>query len=437
MKKKISLNKMAQVLFVLYAFYTLLPYFTWNTFFHGILGEAFGMQYSTGFATLAIIITLIFYSKGRIKISFSLFIAFIIPLFTICFSGGFEHIFSFEWIPYLVVFSFITMTLDDQNSVYRIYKRIIVISLIIPIIIYLLGVLNIEIAYTRLESYEPIKQAGGTYYKLYYFAVNRVSRSLSDFGIRKLCGIFDEPGRVGTMCGLLLASDRVKIKNNWDNIILFVAGVLSFSLSFYLIIAIYLFAANVQRLNAKSIAALVVLVLGYILFINYKFSNPDIAAFQQRFFIAGNVLAGNNRTNIYYETIIDDFHNSGFWKVLFGNGAGSMSRIQSRLLVDGYSYKNLLYDYGYVGFGIQIFWLFVFTFENFLMKKDIKKEKYHIIALLIVYLANMYQRPSMMSFQFLLIFIGGLNDSYTQEDTDCRFANKKMSRRLIYEKTKA
>ena len=437
MKKKFSLKKLAQVLFVLYAFYTLLPYFTWNTFLNGILGEAFGMQYSTGFAMLAILITFTIYVKGRIKPSYSLFIAVIIPLFTICFSGGIGHVLSFEWIPYLTIISFITIPKDDQNCVYRLYKRIIVLSLIVPIIIYLLGVINIELPYARLESYEPIKQAGGTYYKLYYFAVNRVSRSLSDFGVRKLCGVFDEPGRVGTICGLLLASDKLRIKNKWDNIILLIAGILSFSLSFYLIVAIYLFAANVQRLKAKSIAIIIVLAVSYLFFINFHFSNPDIVAFQQRFLVTGNGLVGDNRTNIYYDAIIKDFLDSGFLKVLFGNGAGSMSSTQSRLLVDGYSYKNLLYDYGFVGFGVQIIWLLVFTCENFLRKKEIKHEKYHILALLIVYLANMYQRPSMMSFQFLLIFIGGLNASYAQESTNKLPVIKIPSRRLVHGKSKA
>lgn len=51
-------------------------------------------------------------------------------------------------------------------------------------------------------------------------------------------GMYDEPGVVGTIAGAILMTRQFNFKK-WINIPIFIAGILSFSLFFYVIFAIY------------------------------------------------------------------------------------------------------------------------------------------------------------------------------------------------------
>lgn len=395
------------VLLVLHVFFTQLPYFTWSTFCGGAFGRIYGMQYSTAFALLAVFLTFLL-PKNKLRIKIYHIVIIISAVFTVAVSGGISHALSFEWIPYIVIFVFLLLPKELQFNVYSKYKTIIAITAFFAIIVYLITLVYPGLPSVRLESYEPYKQATGQYYNLYGVSVNRVAKTLSDFGVRKLCGLFDEPGRLGTICALFLVSEKMKIKGNFENVILFTAGVLTFSLAFFLIIIIYLVVSLLPKLSVKAICIIGLLIVLYVIFINFNFSNADLRAFQKRFIVTGNVLAGDNRTNIYYDIIFNDFKSSDFITLLFGNGAGAMSLVQNQLLVDGYSYKNLLYDYGYVGFGCQIVFLAMVLVELLRKNKVRYGDMLHCIALFIVYLANMYQRPTMFSFNYFLIFIGGI-----------------------------
>ena len=75
----------------------------------------------------------------------------------------------------------------------------------LPIIWYVLTHIGINVPYTVIELREEIKVTRGWIYKVYPFAVQLRSKWLDAFvNDLRLCGIFDEGGRVGTLAGLIL-----------------------------------------------------------------------------------------------------------------------------------------------------------------------------------------------------------------------------------------
>ena len=65
----------------------------------------------------------------------------------------------------------------------------------------------------------------------------------------------------------------------------------------------------------------------------------------------------------------------------------------------------MIYNFGFVGFGASIIWLIVYALSY---AKKRGAEKMQIIAVLMVYMANMYQRPSVFYMGYMIVMFGGI-----------------------------
>lgn len=418
--KKNLVNTVMICLLVLYSIYSMEPYFTWKTYKNGLFGYLFdSIPFRTIFALLFLVLFLIKYSK-RIKvqrIDKILAIGTIIcALVLVGLSGGVEntHILSMAWVPYLVVASYMLLPSDIKVKTYNLYFFIFSITLILPIIYYILLKGGIKIPFTILEPQETIKVMRGFYYKNYFLAVQRTHRYdlLSEL---KMCGIFDESGRLGTLSALFLISDHLRIKDRWQNILCLVAGVFSFSLAFYIIIVIYYLGMCVFNRKIKNLFIIFLVFIFYLIFINIDFQDSTLQNLQNRFSITDEGLAGDNRTNDQFDKLIQDFNeNSNIYQLLFGNGDGAIAEIQSNKNIDGSSYKCFIYNYGYLGFSFIIIWLILYS----LLKCDkikSKEAKAHIFSLTLAYLLNIYQRPTSFNLGYMLILLGAVELTIKEE----------------------
>lgn len=411
MKEKYSIiDKVMIALIVLYSFYYLEPYFVWETYLGGIFREFLGViPYRTLFGTGAVFLGLVCYSKNRVSKNKGILcvMVLLISVFTLCLAGGIENnsMFSFAWLPYFVVIAYILSPEKIQKKSYHVFSYIFAISLIFPIIWYILTHLGVSIPYSIILPREAIKVTRGWIYKGYPFAVQMRSKwADSQINDYRLCGIFDEAGRVGTLAGLILTNEKYRLKGNWKNIIIFIGGVLSFSLAFYAFTIIYYVMSCSEKGKYRNIVIVFFIIVAYFVFMNIDFTNPNISFFQSRLAISSNGIAGNNRTNSNFDALMDEFYSSNVYDVLFGRGVGAIGHIQEANNIDGSSYKCMIYNFGFVGFGLSIAWIFMFAFCY--MKKN--SNKLQIISVLVMYLANMYQRPSIFYMGYMLIFFGGI-----------------------------
>ena len=424
-----SLNLAMSVLFVLYCFYSygLQPYFTWKTFYGGIFGFAGNVPFKSILALFIVILSIFWFMKkqpcNKIMIFFAVWLFFtcIIGMFR----GGASRIFSAGWLIYIVSAMFILSSEDIKSYSYKLLYNIFVITLIIPIIIYIIIHIGITVPFMKIEAFEDLKTNYGTYYKIYPLASQWANDYIGSYYDLRLCGIYNEPGVVGTYTALLLCIEEYKLKGNWKNKILFIGGILSFSLAFYFL-TIAFFIGKLIHLKRKNIFIFIIIIISYIVFININISNPDIANIQSRLKITSIGLEGDNRTNVQYNKIINEFlENKNITSLLFGNGDMAMNTIQTEKSIDGSSYKELIYNFGFLGFMSQILWLILFIFIIRNNNKHIDKK--FLIILLFVYLLNLYQRPSMFALQYLIIFVGGIYYKIEKNICNDKIYNKKIT----------
>lgn len=382
--------------------YELMPYFLWDVYDRGIWGFIHSLHPKIVISGLILIV---FCFSLPEKISRSQIILTLWAVLSMALSyviAGPDIMFSTQWMV-IIIFAIYMLSSDNVKvHTYNCFHTVFPLLLIIPIIVYFLLKIGVKVPVYNLESNEAVKNARGMYYQIYPFTAQWMGRWSKDYYALRFCGVFREPGVVGTFSALLLCAERFKLRWKWQNIVLLIAGIISFSFAFYGIVAIY-FIIKLLKMDKKWVLAVLGLVVLYVVFINIKMPVAALARFQDRLRVFGGEVV-DNRTNEDYDRIFKALFSGNILGMLFGNGYGSIEAVLSKELVDGASYKNLIYNYGILGFLGQLAWMAYATVE-FLNKRG-SKWSFYCWSLVIVFIANMYQRPSYYGLHFLLILIG-------------------------------
>lgn len=402
--------------FAFFAFLRLGPFFTWSTYRSGI----FISLYIAVFLMILFLFVVFNIRKGRrlvvsqIDFKYAI-VALVISIILIGICGlKIENLFSGEWITYGIFLLFIVVPDSCKVKSYENYKIIFAITLIPAIVYYFLNIAGINgiVPWGILSSSESIKVNHGSYYIHYPFAVQLITSSSNVLESFRLCGIYDEAGRLGTMAGLFLVAESFKIKDSFYNIIILIAGILSFSVAFYLIVIIYFIISNFIKGKPKNAIVLTIIMVLYFAFMNIQFSNYTLLTLQSRFEITSEGLVGDNRTNSKFQTLYSEYLNDGGFRILFGFGSGAIQSIQQQRNVDGSSYKCYLYNYGIIGFGSTIVWTIFYVLRKLKIRfREIVIEKtlvyIYVVTLLGIFVLNLYQRPTVFHMSYMVIVIGG------------------------------
>ena len=234
-----------------------------------------------------------------------------------------------------------------------------------------------------LEPLNPLKE---TEYLQYPFLV--VYNSPYNFANMRFYSVFDEPGVVGTVAALLLYSNEYKL-NSWKFIIIFIAGIFSFSFFFIVMSFLYLF----RKSYIKYILFFIVFsIIIYLLFKDFFIKNGELfnSLIFSRFTADGNY--GGDRVSSlfnreYYEFLVSN-------DVFFGRGSEELSKILS----GGSSYKSLVYSNGVIWFiGVCLFFIL-----NIL---TISQNKKIVFYSTIIFLGVLYQRPNIFDLPYFFMFI--------------------------------
>ena len=425
---KDTMAKILGFLLVCFSFfsYELMPYFLWDVYDRGIWGFIHSLHPKI---VISVLILIIFCFSLPGKISRSQILLTIWAVLSLALSyiiAGPDIMFSTQWMVIIILAIYLFSSENVKVHTYNCFHTIFPLLLIIPIIVYFLVKIGVNVPVYNLESNEAVKNARGMYYQIYPFTAQWMGRWSKDYYALRFCGVFREPGVVGTFSALLLCAENFKLRWKWQNIVLIIAGIISFSFAVYGSTAIY-FLIKLLKMDKKWVIAMLGLAALYVLFINVKIPVAALARFQDRLrFFGGEVV--DNRTNEDYEQVFKTLFNGNLLNLLLGNGYGSIETVLSEKLVDGASYKNLIYNYGILGFLGQIAWLFYSTAE-FLNKRG-SRWSFYCLSLVIVFLANMYQRPSYFGLHFLLILFGAFYKHCTvnTKPEKKHFANFKRGR---------
>lgn len=351
------------------------PYFTWS----GILSSNYILFF------ISILLGSIFLKNRNKQMSGSYLYSFIALMIVYSYTSNYPFISYIFLLPLASIpCSNPTFLKDCLNSFLNIYCIIVSISLFFWCLL-ILGLLH---PYTTIE---PLNEVKAFSYNLYPFLVQSNDPNHPEHWFRFHC-IFDEAGVVGTISGLILCIKGIQIKN-LKCIILILSGICSFSLFFYVLIAIYSFVyyIGIKKYVMYSLIAIIGICVIYYLtqtipelydVIGYRFEwNNEKEGF-----------SGDNRLSetamLYFLSVIGT---SEFWLGLKNPGVYLLLSEGSSSVI------NIIMING------MIFLLLYISYFIFLTKRNQIGIVYFLLFVF-VFIATLYQRPNIFSAEYLLLW---------------------------------
>ncbi len=293
--------------------------------------------------------------------------------------GGTEN-YNLTYIPLLALF-YVALKPIEQKRVFEYFITILSIVYVVGLVSYLMSLLGLNIQIGTAIAPNLAKQP----YSVYFGHAEE-----SGLIVYRFSSIFDEAGVVGTLNGLILASIGISTRN-FKSMIILLTGLISFSLAFYIILIFIL----IFNLEIKKLVIIVILTIALIS-ISGNLFNELIAS---RMTIENGRLAGDNRTHDEFNIYYDHFISKGGKDLFFGKGVGTTGKAVEATYVS--SYKTAVVNYGIFGTGlIIIFYAISVYFTN-----NTKKGWF----LGFIFLVSAYQRPDLLNFYTIVLFLGGLS----------------------------
>lgn len=292
---------------------------------------------------------------------------------------------------------------SERETILEIVIKTFTIIILPSLVYYLLYSIGISLPHTILLSAHPGKSLLGSYYLHFPFGLIQVD----PYSPLRLCGIFDEPGFVGTVAVLLFATGYNKVNKKWAALLLFEA-IMTLSMGAYLLLLIFVIVYAYKKGLIKLALVLLALYLGLMVFINIKTNNVSITALQNRIDVTSTFMFKDNRTTKSFDAAFESFIDEGAYPLWFGNGKYAYSN--NAAMAGSFSYKCLIYDFGIVGFCLYI---------GFYIISAIRLGKCNDnLPFFIVFLVSIYQRPYVFSILFTTIFILGISTGVSQVEKE-------------------
>ena len=292
--------------------------------------------------------------------------------------------YSGDWLTVFIYgCCFFLMNPLDKKIIFNLFYAIIQINNVIALFMYACYVLKIDIGITTIPYYSlsPVEH----YQKWGIFAIYTIGNK------NRLCGIFNEPGGLGTVCALLFIA-RFKYSRKWEKAILLLTIFFTFSFAGYLLVFLFL-AMYMVKQNWKNMIFLLLFAFLFVKIPKIDWKNEMLNVTAQRFSITENGLAGDNRTDMKFKRSYEKYlHTDHVW---FGYGANYV------ISGNEASYRRYIVQFGIVGFFLIAFtWLF----SSVLYAKRNKD----CLLLIIFFMISIYQRPYCFinTYGYLILFGG-------------------------------
>jgi hypothetical protein len=289
------------------------------------------------------------------------------------------------------------------NSFYNVFVLFAALS-IINFFLYVLGV--------PLPSHiiDPLNEIKTYNYIAYPFMV--IGNDFMDFF--RFEGVFDEPGALATYCFLILWVERFNLLN-WKNLILIVAGVLTFSLFFFIAIGLAILIKTFSKgTNVWFRVVTIVMIVLFAYSLTIEDSITSIAIGDRLEYDEEKGFKGNNRSN----ATLDIYYDQVSWKdplFFLGPTFGGVDKKKVEEMTESAAgYKSAILVNGLLGCMLYI--LFFLSYA----KKNIKKRKDFFLFALYLFM-TLYQRPFFTNIVFIFLFISiiklynyKLNDAFVK-----------------------
>lgn len=293
-------------------------------------------------------------------------------------------------ISLLLMILFFTIPKEEVVILFSLYRRWLVIMAGFGILAYTAHMLSIPLPHELVDYYSA--RYYDTHYINYYLGYLFYQN-----GFARLCGLFNEPGYFGTIIALMLCADQLDFKKR-ENKILLVAGVLTFSAAFFLLILCYIIINNRRNLRVV-IPVCTVAILWIFVIPNLHFSNATLNAQISKLSLFGNEGILNRRTTVSFMYLFNNWVRSN--AIFLGMGSGYTSTMLIDDIAGSSSLLSILIDNGILGFlamyGSLLCGALLAAHRNL-----------QALSYVIIILINLLQRPGWYAPQFMVIIFGGI-----------------------------
>lgn len=379
------------LLFVLSA-----PYFFWS-----LLGNAFGKFFVGGLLTV-----LFFINRSFNKRNSFLFFYFVVLAILYWLTSGNNFNFFILLTPVLMI----PFCNDEfSHETFQCFFNIFSIVITISIVEYVLAVLGIL---PPFSSRAPLNSLKSDVYHVYLTLVSTTIPPL------RFHGPYDEPGVVGTTCAIILCIEKFNFKDK-RVLITFLAGALSLSLFFYVSVVVC-WMLNRFR-NRLSITTIIFIVAALFLAITIVLRVPVLNEYiaERLVFDSDTGFSGDNRINMeIVNSYLNSMHGGTLW-------FGIPDKEYYMQLVEGSSsIFTTIIVYGLLFFIAYVLFFVMYALFNF-------KSVVSLIIFIFIFIATIYQRPSVFSYFYVFLF------TYLARDINipaCRHRRSMLSDRENTEK---
>ena len=269
---------------------------------------------------------------------------------------------------------------------FELFKQIVVAVLTISIVVwFVVLVFQVPLPYSVIE---PLNVHKDHYYQRYPFLV--LPMDIKDFSVIRFCCVFDEAGVVGTMSLLFLYIGDFKLKR-FDNIVFLVAGLISFSLFFYLGFVIFLLIKVFlnRELKRYRIASIVLVAGLFFTILTVPFLN-DVVGYRFKFDEDKGTITGNNRSTDELDDYVASIRGTNLY--YWGDPKGEEEFLASASL------QNAVLRYGVVY--LVLFFIFFFFYAQIRMHNNWKE----IAMFMLLLILTLFQRPGFLVPTYLYMF---------------------------------
>lgn len=281
--------------------------------------------------------------------------------------------------------------LDFIKRTYYSFHKIYSFFILLSIIVLLLLIFGANIPYRVIPPLNSLKTYN--YYAFPFLVMPEFSFvTLAEIG--RFFGLFDEPGVIGTIGLIILYIENFNLKK-WQNIIIFLSGVLSFSLFFY--IASFLYFIFYIFNNDIKFVYRILIIAAVTIFVVLSFENDFFTSYiweRVEWDAERLTIKGDNRAHddlrIYFDKI------RGTEKYFWGIGLTDAELLSS--FDDSAGYRNAILRYGFIGFLLYVLFFIIFAYKQIGRKKE-------LMLFILLFGMTIFQRPSLLSIHYLFLFV--------------------------------
>lgn len=262
---------------------------------------------------------------------------------------------------------------------YKSFRKIFLIFVGLSIVNYLLVLIGFD---SSVIVIEPLNKLKDYKYIMHPFLVTPTGFEFSRFH-----SIYDEPGFIGTLCGLMLVAERMNLQKR-SNLILLFAGLLSLSFYFYvsIIFGVIFFSKKLKH-KWVYIGLLVVFIISTY---NNEFLY-DTIWHRFEYDATEGKFVGDNRNGggveQVYETIVGT--------PLFFTGLGSAV---AEDLMGGASLKLVVIKHGFIFVALNFIGYGLLSFRQISNKKD-------WAIFMLFFILTLYQRPGFYGTYSIFMYV--------------------------------